>query len=166
MTTGILEPTTNTLAVQNGEVYDYYRIKFGTLRGDFVDLEKMPLAIMEGYITYKGNLYRFTHRDYFRKHVNVGQSRFIPAVIAATPDEPTTSEASGTAAMVAVDTGVVNQPSVSDVFGREVYEDANMAWEEQIESLHHFYDSKEEWGDSCNTQSRSVAEGTPVQNTD
>lgn len=142
VTKGVLEPTTNTLAVLNGQVYDYYKIKLGDSKGDFVEALKLPSMLMEGYITYKGKLYPFFLRDFFRRRVNVGQSPHnttagVGADSAEPVDFPTT--------VVTATAADSNKSNASATFGLQEYEVANLAWEEQINALRDINDSQEEW---------------------
>ncbi len=140
VTKGVLEPTTSTLAVRNGDVYDYYRIKAGDPRGDFVDLLKLPPVLMEGYVTYKGKLYPFSLRDFFRRRVNVGQSAYRPATSADATDD--TSSSGDPIAVVTETITNPDQSGASNAFGLQEHEAANLAWQEQIDALQYLDDTE------------------------
>lgn len=142
VTKGVLEPTTNTLAVLNSQIYDYYKIKLGDLKGDFVEVIKLPSVISEGYVTYKGKLYPFSLRDFFRRRVNVGQPHHnttagVGADIAEPVGPPTT--------VVTATAADPNKSSASAAFGFQEHEAANLAWKEQINALRDIDDTQEEW---------------------
>ena len=140
VTKAALEPVTNTLAVRNGEVYDYYRIKPGEPRGDFVDLLKLPSVPTEGYITYKGKLYPFSLRDFFRRRVNVGQSAYRNPASADTTDS--TASSVEAPAVAATATAHSDEPGSSNAFGLQEHQAADLAWQEQIDALQYLDDSE------------------------
>jgi len=125
-----LEPTANTIAFQNGLVYDYYAIKLGSIKGPFLELFKLPPVMQEGFITVNKKLYKISISDYIRSRVNVSASS-IDARISNT-----------TAPAVVVDP---NQQPLGVYLGIQEDGNANMAWAEQIESLLHLEDPEEQW---------------------
>jgi hypothetical protein len=143
-----LEPIPNTFAVLNGLVYDYYPTKFGTRRGDWIDLLKIPPVMSEGYVTFEKQLYRVDLRDYFRRRVNVGRAAFTPAT---TTNSGGASITAAGAPAAAAGTGVVvtgfntEQSATDSTFGVQINEIADMAWKDQIRSLLYIDDPEAEW---------------------
>lgn len=138
---GALEPVTNTFAVQNGMLWDYYPIKLGDRKGDYVAIVKLPPVLKEGYATYQKKLFKVTFKDFLRSRVNVGQ----PAYTA----EPGTDDESGSTEqpkLVTVKPAVNSeQCRTDDTFGVQINEAADVAWQEQVRALLYLDDPEAEW---------------------
>lgn len=139
----VLEPTLNTIAIENGLFFDYYPIKLGDKTGDFVQLTKLPPVIAEGFVTYNKRLYKLTYRDFFRRRLNVQSSYTAPTSATRTGAVESTNTPEPIGVVEAGDNSV--QSGVGNSVELQVLEDANLAWDEQINSLLHSIDSEEEW---------------------
>jgi hypothetical protein len=139
-----LDPIPNTYAIPNGVLYDYYSIKFGERKGDFVEITKLPPTIQEGFVTFQKQLYRVSIRDYLRRRVNVGQPAYVT---------PTTGNAAGAALTNAAGPApnVVNgfcasgQQGPGSATELQFVKDADVAWEEQVGALLYADDPEAEW---------------------
>lgn len=140
-----LEPTPNTFAMLNGTSYDYHRIVLGDLTGNYVNIDRMPSVINEGYVTYKKNLYFVSYRDFFRRRVNVSH------IYQPTNSAGNTNPLAAPVAQPGVNS---DEPRTEDAARNQIDEDADLAWEEQIGALLHSIDPQEEWNNADYTQSR------------
>jgi hypothetical protein len=148
---GALEPVPNTYAVENGVLYDYYPVKLGDRKGDFVTITKLPPLLREGFVTYQKKLFKVELRDFFRSRVNVGK----PYVAAADG-----TNANTTATSDSVVSAELGQPSTTpdkqgtvDTSGIQVDEAVDLAWEEQIRALLTLDDPEAQWDFKTATQS-------------
>lgn len=138
-----LEFVPNTLAIKNETNYEYFPLKLGPRRGDFVSIEKMPSKISEGYVMYQRKLYRLTLKDFFRNHLNVGKPNFIPEHIAVRSN--TVASAISTATDEGQLAGNNLQPSTVNSTGASINEELDLAWKEQIGTLLYLDDPEEGW---------------------
>lgn len=141
---GSLETLPNTFAVQNGVLYDYYSIKFGERRGDFVDIHKLPGVMKEGFVTYQKNLYRVSLKDYLRSKVNVGQSPYVPPSTLNDGGRELTAANKPTSNVgkLRIDSGQLGSLGDLDV---QIEQAANLAFEDQIRALLYADNPEEEW---------------------
>lgn len=137
-----MEPVNGSFAVQNGLMWDYYPMKLGDRKGDFVAITKLPPVLKEGYATYQKKLFKVTFKDFLRSRINVGQPAF-------TAEPAATDEPSGTTDQP---TATVDKPRVDSVqsgsdksFGLQEHQAADVAWEEQVRALLHLDDPEAEW---------------------
>jgi hypothetical protein len=140
----VLEPTKGTFAVANGVLFDYYTIKFGEQKGNYVTLEKLPPVLKEGYATYQRKLYKVELRDFLRSRVNVGQSAYTPNATPDTGGSTTATPGPASPALVNPNADSI-QSAVDGTFGVQVNQAADLAWKDQISALLHAYDPEEEW---------------------
>lgn len=139
-----LEPVVGTYAIQNGVLYDYYPIKFGEVKGDFVSLQRCPPILAEGYVTYQKKLYKVTLKDLLRSRVNVGVGPY---------SVPTTNNVAGAAITAAAAPSsptpglqvTAGQPELDPITGVQVTQAADVAWKEQVDSLLYSVDPEAEW---------------------
>ena len=135
-----LERVLNTLAIRNSEgKFDYYSVSLsktprGT-NGKFVDINRLPPVISEGYVYYKRNVYYISVREFLRRYVDVSKP---PVDLAAFNQHYVPSS---------VDTGAAseNKPGTNEDSGNISSEVIDLAWEEQISTLLHLDDTQEEW---------------------
>jgi hypothetical protein len=133
------EPQEGTYAVEiRPGTFDYFKIKVGSLEGNFVRLEVLPPLIREGRLTYKGNVYSVSDRD-------IRRSRFdVRNIYAAKPGptSPSTKPKSKSKNESKMESGSTDKPTGQQSLGStsefEELKDADMAWEDQVQSLQHF----------------------------
>lgn len=141
---GVLEPTSNTFAIQAGMLYDYYTIRFGRKIGPYVEIQKLPPVISEGYVTYQKKLFRVTLKDYFRSRVNVEQPAYtIPT--SNTNDGNGSSVPEHSASSVVAASVDLKQPRTESDAGFQVDKAVDLAWEDQIRALLYVEDPEAEW---------------------
>lgn len=157
-----LEATANTIAIQQGSGFDYYKVKLGDRRGPFVDIYGLPPDPVTGYVTYNGNLYRLEISDYLRGRVNVS-TQYRNSDNGGTTTTTTSSVDSNTLpepAKPAVLGG--NKPGTSDALETQERQDADLAWTRQTEALLAIIDQEEEWDLSALAQSGLLNADCPI----
>lgn len=149
----VLEPTRNTFAVENGILYDYFSIKLGERRGDYVDITKLPPVIRPGFVTFQKKLYKLELRDFFRSRLNVGQPAFSSTISSDTGADAADATANPTVTNVDTTTESDGQSRVDSTFGVQVNQAADVAWEDQIRALLFADDPEAQWEFETATQS-------------
>lgn len=145
---GTLEPIPNSFIVQNGMLYDYYPIRFGEVKGSFVELQKLPGLVTGGYVTYQKQLYTLSIQDFLRSRLNVG----IAAYTVPTTTNSAGASITAAAAPTSSDPGNITsfgQSFADATFGVQINKAADMAWKDQIDALLHSIDPEEEWIDEA-----------------
>lgn len=128
----------DTYVVQNGLLFDYYPIKTKPLILDKVySIEQSPPVILDGFVCIGKELYRVSADDIMKRKV-YGNKRYSAAD--TTTDTSTKS--------------VSNRPKQKsdDSIGFEIDQNADLAWQNQIDSLLQNITSKtgESWEVSYN----------------
>lgn len=137
---GALEPVKDTYAVENGVLYDYYPIKLGDRKGDYVTIMKLPPVLKPGYVTYQKELYKVELRDFLRGRVNVGTNfKYVPAEPGATTEPEPANGAVDNASVSAEQQGASPDPGI------QIDQAVDMAWEEQIRTLLTLDDPEAQW---------------------
>ena len=131
---GTLDPKANTIAVVNGMLFDYYSIKLGERHGPYIELVKVPPLIVEGFVTVGKQLYQVTIKDFIRRRVNVTS----PYRATAATEQPAALD-------VAEDIQPSNQSAISKLAESVLDQAADLAWQDQIDSLCYLDDPEEEW---------------------
>lgn len=131
----VYNPSTNS--------YDYYYAKLGKEKtGNYVPIIRAPnfIPMGDGFMVFQRKLYKVTLRDFLRSRVNVGIG---PYSVTAT----STSADTSTPTQVGRRRGnqVTGQPITSEIIGSSEDSLADVAWQEQIDSLLYLEDSETEW---------------------
>jgi hypothetical protein len=158
---GALEAINNMYVVRNGLLFEYYPfsvIDF-TEKDKFIKFEISPGIISPGIAVVEGNFYDVSLDDLFRRRINVGKRH-----IHAADDNVgrrTSSKKSKESRVAKEDS---DKSRFSEVFGDEVSEAADVAFEDQVDSLLQTILAKEgeEFEITGTTQSRRVNESSTV----
>lgn len=131
----------NTLAVQNGELFDYYPLKLGETVGNYVELEVRPSVLKEGYVCIDKKFYKLTFKDLLKGKLNVSREY----IFGNTKDNIANSErseGSNQSAKPAPASARMGQPStdtdepgLSRLLEDKINKDAYLAWADQISTL-------------------------------
>jgi hypothetical protein len=162
---GALDLINNTYVVRNSLLYEYYPISVLPYKDTdpFIKLEVSPGVISEGVAVFGGKAYDVSVSDLFRRRINVRKQRL------STPDDNVgeTGKSNGESKERREVQDHTNEQRLSDLFGDEVSEVADMAWENQVDSLLQTFHSQEgeEFEITSTTQSGRVDEGGAVPNT-
>ncbi len=131
----------NTLAVPNGELFDYYPLKLGETEGDYVELEVRPPVLKEGYVSIDKKFYKLTFKDLLKGRLNVSREY----TFGNTKDDIANSENSDgsnqpakpapTSTRVGQPSKDTDEPGLSTLLESKINEDAYLAWANQISTL-------------------------------
>lgn len=174
-----LEIRKNYYVVPDGDLFHYFPLKVvdeNTERPIF-RIEKSPSVLMEGIAILGKRLYRVPVQDLMRgvirksreiqpaNRVNSNGSTGNTTNPATLPGTSNGAVSAPTGSAVSADN---NQHGTSSDVDLEVCEAADLAWEEQIQSLLSFISEKEggEWQVENPAQSRRVDESNAIQDPD
>jgi hypothetical protein len=155
---GSLDVINNTFVVQNGMIYEYYPISVKPYDKDdkFIELEISPGIRSPGKAIIAKNVYDVSLADLERRRINVSK-RINEEVGRNTSDTASKAKSSKPKASN-------NEQRSVPVSGRELTKAADVAWEDQVESLLETFYSKEgeEFEITGSAQSRQVDEDSAV----
>lgn len=157
---GTLDVINNTFVVRNGLIYEYYPISVRPYKAgsNFIEFETSPGIVSDGIAIVGKKLYKVTVADLFRRKINVNKRE-------DTDDRSSTSK-SATKAKSAKSKTISNKQGSIEAFGSDVSKTADLAWEDQIDTLLETFYTKEgeEVEITGSTQSRSVDEDSSIPN--
>lgn len=138
---GALDLINNTYVVRNNLLYEYYPISVLPYKDtdSFLKLEISPGVISSGVAIVDDKVYDVSLEDLYRRRINVKKQRL------STPDVNVggTDESNGTSKGHGKVKSNTDQQGLSDLFGDEVSEAADVAWEDQVDSLLQVFHSQE-----------------------
>lgn len=134
---GSLDVINNTFVVQNGLIYEYYPISVKPFKPDakFIELEMSPGIRSPGKIIVSKRIYEVSLADLERRRINVGK-RIIEDDGRSTSNNSPKGKSSKSKA-------TSNKQGSSEMFGGDLTKTADLAWENQIDSLLETFYSKE-----------------------
>jgi len=138
-TRSALDRINNTSVVRNNLLYEYYPIECEPFKeGDkFIKLKLSPGKISDGIIIVGKELYDVSVRDLYRRRINVAKRH--AASVDVNVDEP--AKRRNPRNTRSIPDTVESRPS--ELFGSEVSEAADLAWEDQVQTLLYTLHSEE-----------------------
>ena len=159
---GALDLINNTYVVRNGLLYEYYPISVYSYKDTdiFIKLELSPGVMSSGVAIIDGKIYDVDLRDLFRRRINVKKQR-LHATDVNVGDRGKSSKENEKPKHVK---DYSDQQRLSELFGDEISQAADLAWEDQIDSLLQAVHAQEgeEFEVTNPTQSGRVDEGSAV----
>lgn len=160
---GALDLVNNTYVVRNNLLYEYYPIStYPYKEGDsFIRLETSPGVMVAGIAIVDNDFYDVSIPDLLRRRINVKNKRLY-----ASDDNVGTSESTESSKRVRKLKKHPDKQGLSDLFGDEVSEAADLAFEDQVNTLLQAFHSQEgeEFEITSTTQSRRADESGAVSN--
>lgn len=150
-----LDVINNTFAVPNGLLFDYYPISChkNKMIGPYLKIVLSPGIMAEGFAIINKTVYSVSLRDLQRRRINVNNERteYASSTAIRKPKESKPTAES---------TNPADEQGPFDLSRDQVGQAANVAWEDEINSLFQTLYSKEgeEWEIESAPQSRSVDE--------
>lgn len=161
---GALELINNTYVVRNNLLFEYYPIsvKPYTEKDTFIRLEISPGTMSEGIAVIDDNFYDVSLQDLLRRRINVHKRRIQDDLFDSANTVTRNRRKHKEKAESSSDS---NQQGFSGLFGDEIGEAADVAWEDQVQSLlQTFYTEEgEEFEITGTTQSRRSDESSAVE---
>lgn len=162
---GALEIVNNTYVVRNDLLFEYYSISAlpYTEKDSFIRLEISPGIVSEGIAIIDDEMYDVSLHDLLRRRINVGKRRVNEELFGgdntSTGDKPKKHKHRRRSATNP------NEQGLSGLFGDEVGEAADMAWENQVNTLLQIISTEEgeEFEITGSSQSGRTYEGSTVQ---
>lgn len=155
---GSLDVINNTFVVQNGLIYEYYPISVKPFKPDakFIELEVSPGIRSPGKIIVGKKVYDISLADLERRRINVSK-RIIEDDGRSTSNDPSKGKSSKSKA-------ISNKQRSIEVSGSKFTKAADLAWEDQIDSLLETFYSKEgeEFEIKSSSQSGQVDEDSSI----
>lgn len=169
----IMTRKNNYYIVKQGDLYNYFRITLQPyLAGDLImRFNKHPPVIREGIVVIEKKCYRVTIPDLMRGVIR--KSRELVKVQNGTKSIATTIEHAKPVvpSIVPISSGEPtvhdsNEQAVSGEVENEICQQADLCWNEQVESLLHSIHQEEggEWEISDLVQPRPADEANTIQN--
>jgi hypothetical protein len=151
---GSLDVINNTYVVQNGLIYEYYPISVKPFAPDasFIELEMSPGVRSPGKIILGKKVYDVSLADLERRRINVGKR--------ITEDAGSNTSNNASKGKSSKSKATSNKQGSSEMFGGNLTKTADLAWENQIDSLLETFYSKEgeEFEIKSSSQSRQADE--------
>jgi hypothetical protein len=171
LTTEILSIKNNYFIVKEGEKYHYHKITVVDIDtpAAFFRLEKHPPVFCDGIVVIKKKLYRLPMADILRGVVRKSREITLKVTSDESKSRRSAGKPIGTNDIVVLTGNEAfqhpNESAVSDDFEDEVSQQADVYWEEQVDSLLHSIYTEEggEWEISNPTQSGPAHEGSAIQ---
>jgi hypothetical protein len=162
-TRAALDVINNTYVVKKDLLYEYYPIECAPLKaGDkFIKLVKSPGIISGGTAIVGKQLYSVSLWDLLRRRINVSKQQRRSTTDDNIGERVTATKKSKSSTKSKADS---KQSGSGQIFGVEVSEAADMAWEDQVHSLLQTIHTEEgeELEITRSTQSRQSNEGSTV----
>lgn len=162
-TRGALDVINNTYVVQNGLLFEYYPISCVPHADSdkFIKLQISPGVMVPGIAIVGKKLYDMSLEDLFRRRINVAKrhGRTDDAnVVKSSPAKKTEDSTK-----LSTDS---NESTLGKLFGGEIDKVADLAWQNEIDTLlQTFYEEEgEEFEVTSSSQSRQPDEGSAVSN--
>jgi hypothetical protein len=132
-TRAALDVINNTYVVKKDLLYEYYPIECVPFsEGDkFIKLIKSPVVIAEGIAIVNRQLYAVSVGDLFRRKINVAKRQSTSTTDDNVGERVTTKKSKSSTKPKANS----KQPKLSPLFGIEVSEAADLAWDDQVQTL-------------------------------
>lgn len=158
---GALEVENNYYVVRNGLLFEYYpfSVKPYSEKDKFIQFEISPGIKAPGVAILENNLYDVSLEDLFRRRINVGKRQ-----VHRTDDNVGTTTKTEESRRAKEDS---NESGFGKLFGDEVSKVADMAWENQVESLLQVISTQEgeEFEITGTTQSGRTDAGSTIPHT-
>jgi hypothetical protein len=153
-----LEIRNNSYVVQNGFLFEYYPLVCNkTQRGNFIDIEISPGVMAAGVAILDQKLYDVSLEDLLRRRINVRKQRVTDerkhkrvGKSSSVPKPKMESES--------IVSPTVDESGTSKAIGDQVSKAADVAWQDQVDTLLETLHSQEgeEFEVTGSTQSRSL----------
>jgi hypothetical protein len=162
---GTLDIINNTYVVRNGMMYEYYPIICTKPKEQdkFFDIEISPGIMAEGIAIIDRRMYNVSLRDLQRRRINVGNLRTLDNGKRKGTKGISTESGSKTIKEDNSEPGR-NEQRLGEIVGDKVGKVADMAWQNQVDSLLETLHTEEgeEFEVTGTTQSRQADENSPI----
>lgn len=162
---GALDLINNTYVVRNNLLYEYYPISVYPYNDSdpFIRLETSPGIMTAGVAIVDNTVYDVSLADILRRRINVKNKRLYATGDNSDAANKSNGKQSKESRKAKNDS---NQQGLSELFGDEISEAADLAFEDQVDTLLQALHSQEgeEFEITSTTQSRRVDAGGAVPN--